>query len=84
MKEYIVSTKNAHTELNAIGEVVLYSYLTKIAVFNTNTGKLTLTNYWDYSITTLKHLKIFLKKYLYENLSKKEISAKIKSGEFIL
>lgn len=64
------------------------SYRTIIA-FKSNahdyeSAKITLdVNSWDYSITTLKYLKLFLEHTIGESyLSKKEIEKKIKTGEY--
>lgn len=57
------------------GEIKLYSYETLIATYDVNTKELQLTGYWDYSQTTLRHLRDFLGQYTKypHNLSKKEI-----------
>ena len=43
-------------------------------------GKIYLSNKWDYSNTTLKHLKLFLN----ISISKKDIKKKIENGAYIL
>ena len=42
-----------------------YSYGTLIATYEEETRRLTLTEYYDYSRTTSKYLKIFLNEYCY-------------------
>lgn len=66
--------KKAYVTLGG-GEIKLYSYNTLIATYNPNTEELSFTGYWDYSQTTLRHLKDFLGQYtkLSGHLSKKEI-----------
>ena len=44
-------------------EYVLYSYDTNIASVNKQTNKISFSEYWDYSQTTLRHLKEFLRQY---------------------
>ena len=59
--------------------VIFQSYSTLISFRDLN-GKVHLTSDWDYSKTTLKHLKIFLG----IDLSAKDIRAKIAKGDYIL
>ena len=59
--------------------VIFQSYSTLISFRDLN-GKVYLTSDWDYSKTTLKHLKIFLG----IDLSVKDIRAKIAKGDYIL
>lgn len=40
--------------------VTLYSYDTKIAIYNKVTKELTQTSFWNYSQTTKRHQKAFL------------------------
>ena len=58
--------------------VVFQSYNTLISY--KEGSRVYLTSDWDYSKTTLKHLKIFLG----IELSAKDIRAKIKKGDYIL
>lgn len=69
--------------------VYFQSYDSPIARFNKVTRDLTLSDYWDYSATTRKHLYIFLRPYLgyvlgndIKNLIKKE-SIKVISRDSI-
>lgn len=73
--------KKAYVKLGG-GEIKLYSYDTLIVTYNPNTEELSFTRYWDYSQTTLRHLKDFLGQYtkLSGHLSKKEIYALTKEG----
>lgn len=61
------------------GDTVLQSYDSLVAKIDKN-GNVTLGPDWDYSNTTLKHLKTFLG----TNESKKELQKKIDSGIFTL
>lgn len=61
------------------------SYSTVIAKVDTTVRPTVTTldkDSWDYSVTTLKYLKEFLKDNGYYGLSKKDIQDKIDSGEF--
>ena len=64
------------------GGYVFVSYLTDIAMIRD--GKLYLTSYWDYSMTTLKYLKVFMLNRGLSPCNKAEIIRKIESGDFIL
>ena len=59
--------------------VAFQSYDSLIA-FKNDEGKVFLSENWNYSKTTLKHLKLFLR----IDLSKKEIEKKIKNGDYII
>lgn len=62
------------------------SYETTIAKVDTTVRPTVVTldkDSWDYSVTTLKYLKEFLKDNGYYGLSKKDIQDKIDSGEFV-
>lgn len=41
----------------------LYSYDTKIMTYNTESGEITKTNYYNYSMTTKRHQKSFCSLY---------------------
>lgn len=62
--------------------IVFQSYDSNIA-FIDNRGNVTLGCYWDYSVTTRKHLYTFLRKYSKFVLiySRKEVEKLIKSGD---
>lgn len=64
MKVEQLENKNQFIILGDDGEVEFQSYNSRIAKINKN-GTLELSNRWNYSRTTLKHLYIFLEKYLY-------------------
>lgn len=60
-----------------------YSYGTLIATYEEETRRLTLTEYYDYSRTTSKYLKIFLNEYCglwYDNTN--ELRKMIEQGGF--
>ena len=59
-----LENKNQFVIFGDDGEVEFQSYNSRIAKINKN-GTLELSIKWDYSKTTLKHLYIFLEKYLY-------------------
>ncbi len=60
---------------------IFKSYQTIIAKQNRNTNKITLDkNWWDYSATTLRYLKVFLG----TSKSKKELEEDIKQGIYKL
>ena len=44
-------------------EATLYSYDTKIVTYNTLTGEITKTSFYDYSMTTKRHQKAFFNYY---------------------
>lgn len=44
-------------------EATLYSYNTPICTYNTKTGELVKHEAWNYSMTTKRHQKAFLKHY---------------------
>ena len=60
-------------------DVYFQSYQSIVAKISS--GKLYLSYYWDYSKTTLKHLRIFLEDYGYTYSSVNEIRSAIKKGE---
>lgn len=64
MKIYNLENKNQFVILGNNGEIEFQSYNSLIARIEKN-GTLELSSRWDYSRTTLKHLYIFLEKYLY-------------------
>lgn len=64
MKVSQLENKNQFIILGDNGEVEFQSYNSLIARINKK-GTLELSNHWDYSRTTSKHLYIFLEKYLY-------------------
>ncbi len=58
---------------------IFQSYNSRIATIRHSDGQVTLDpEYWDYSVTTLKHLKTFLG----TTASKKVIIERIESGEY--
>jgi len=60
------------------------SYESVIAKVEKNTKNVLLTQYWDYSPTTLRHLRTFLSDMGFEYGSKKEIAKAIEDGYIIL
>ena len=64
MKVEQLENKNQFVILGDNGEIEFQSYNSRIAKIN-KSGTLELSSRWDYSRTTLKHLYIFLEKYLY-------------------
>lgn len=54
------------------GEKRLYSYGTRICTIKD--GKVHLTSAWDYSATTLKHLRSFLLKEGFQDVSKAQLA----------
>ena len=64
MKVEQLENKNQFIILGDNREIEFQSYSSRIAKINKN-GTLELSNHWDYSKTTLKHLYIFLEKYLH-------------------
>lgn len=64
MKVKQLENKNQFIILGDNGEIEFQSYNSRIAKIDKN-GTLELSSLWDYSKTTLKHLYIFLDKYLY-------------------
>lgn len=64
MKVKQLENKNQFVILGNNGEIEFQSYDSRIAKIN-KSGTLELSIKWDYSKTTLKHLYIFLEKYLY-------------------
>lgn len=64
MKVEQLENKNQFIILGDNGEVEFQSYDSRIAKIDKN-GTLELSTRWNYSKTTLKHLYIFLEKYLY-------------------
>ena len=62
------------------GEVFFQSYNSLVAKIDKD-NVLHLSQYWDYSNTTMKHLRIFLDDYGYNYSSSKEIRSAIKRGE---
>jgi hypothetical protein len=68
-KFYLVPADNRKSFYNKcyvqqIGnEATLYSYDTKIVTYNTLTGEITKTSYYDYSMTTKRHQKAFFNYY---------------------
>lgn len=75
---------NAYALNNSYGKAIvevekngirrLYSYNTLIATVDVNEGTVELTPSWDYSATTLKHLKQFLNEEGFEATSKAQIA----------
>ena len=64
MKIYNLENKNQFVILGNNGEIEFQSYNSLIARIEKN-GNLSLSNHWNYSRTTLKHLYIFLDRYFY-------------------
>ena len=62
------------------GNGVAFQSYDSLIAFKNDEGKVFLSDKWDYSKTTLKHLKLFLR----INLSKKEIEKKIENGDYII
>lgn len=74
MKIYNLENKNQFVILGNNGEIEFQSYDSLIARINKN-GILELSNRWDYSRTTLKHLYIFLDRYFFniDNYMQKQL-----------
>ncbi len=64
MKVEQLENKNQFIILGNDGEIEFQSYNSRIARIS-KCGALELSTRWDYSKTTLKHLYLFLNKYLY-------------------
>lgn len=64
MKVKQLENKNQFVILGNNGEVEFQSYNSRIAKIN-KSGTLELSSRWNYSKTTLKHLYVFLDRYLY-------------------
>lgn len=64
MKVEQLENKNQFVILGNNGEIEFQSYNSRIAKID-KSGTLELSIRWDYSKTTLKHLYIFLEKYMY-------------------
>ena len=66
--QFIIEYSNEKNEILSCFQ----SYKTLIAVYNRSTHELMINNYyWDYSKTTMKHLKIFINEYtIYEYKNK--------------
>lgn len=68
-KIYLVPTDSRKSFYNKCYVIIdgdtatLYSYDTKIMTYNTKTGDITKTAYYDYSMTTKRHQKAFCKLY---------------------
>ena len=58
------------------------SYSSLVAMYSFKRSKLVLGRKWDYSKTTLKHLKLFLNRLTpdFENMTKKDILKLLDSG----
>lgn len=71
--EILENEKNL-TIIENEGQIVLFSYNSKIATFykGTKSQWLGLTDKWDYSQTTLKHLKHFINNYTCYNYESKK------------
>lgn len=59
------------------------SYSSLVAMYNFEKSKLVLGRKWDYSKTTLRHLKLFLNRLTpdFENVTKKDIVKLLDSGK---
>jgi hypothetical protein len=74
VNQFVIDTKKA---------TFFQSYKSVVCKIDRATRKVTLSNHWDYSVTTSKYLYKFLRDngiYVYR---KKDVLAKIKCGEFI-
>lgn len=57
--------KNAYVIDNAeMDEIILQSYNSTVAVYDKEAEILTLGRHWDYSATTLRHIRQFLDEYI--------------------
>lgn len=70
--QFVISTKKA---------TFFQSYKSVVAKVD-NKGKVTLSQWWDYSNTTRKYLYQFLKEFGYYGLNAKEVRRLIKDKEF--
>jgi len=70
-------------EIVAHGSTIFQSYNSTIALVSENSKIYLDKFYWDYSITTLKHLYNFLAQWGYD-LNKKKVLQLIEKGEFEL
>ena len=82
----ILKNKNNILIIKNDNKVSLASYETLIAIFNETTKTLKLdATYWDYSKTTLKHLKEFINNYTCFNYeTKKDFEKEIKNNDNII
>lgn len=85
-KNQFVIEYNNHCDSTKTTNYVFQSYRSIIAIYNPETKTLLLNwHKWDYSKTTLKHLKLFINEwtcYRYEN--KQQFINLIKQKDFIL
>ena len=75
VNQFVIDTKKA---------TFFQSYQSVVCKIDNSTRKVTLSNHWDYSVTTSKYLYKFLREngiYVY---SKKDVLAKIKANKFRL
>lgn len=71
--QYIIKTDKA---------TYFQSYHSIIAKVDETSGKITLSQYWDYSNTTRKYLYQFLNDYGYVGMNKAKVLERIKDGVF--
>lgn len=70
-------------QINGEYWIFCQSYNSLVAMYSYRSGKLILGRKWDYSRTTLKHLKLFLNQLTpeYENLTKKDLLKLLDEGK---
>lgn len=69
--EILENEKNL-TIIRENGFYYLFSYSSKIAIYNAETKALTIGKKWDYSQTTLKHFKHFIDNFTAYNYETKQ------------
>ena len=72
-KKYFLNISINYIKPNNFSVLVFQSYKTIIAIYDYETKQLYINwVYWDYSKTTMKHLKIFINKYTYFSYENKQ------------
>lgn len=57
--------RNAYVIDNTeMDEIILQSYNSTVAIYDKEAKILTLGRHWDYSVTTIKHIRQFLNEYI--------------------
>lgn len=69
--EILENEKNM-TIIKENNDIFLFSYNSKIAIYNENSKSLAIGKNWDYSQTTLKHFKHFINTYTAYNYETKQ------------
>lgn len=74
---------NNHAIITIGNDTCYQSYRSIVAKYEPATGKLTLGQHWDYSSTTIRHLRADFLPYPFNGYSKAQIERAIKDGEII-